>query len=435
MSAVIVVGAQWGDEGKGKIVDLLSQTAHWVVRFQGGNNAGHTLVVRGEKRVLHLLPSGILHPNVRCGIGPGVVLDPEVLFAELESLRESGIDVAPDRLRIADAVPIILPMHREIDKLREQRLGDGKIGTTGKGIGPCYEDAIGRRAVVARDLTSRARLEKALARIADDATALLQSLGAPPPDMAAITERYAMIGQRIAPYLDDVGARIDEALLRGEHVLLEGAQGTLLDVRHGTYPFVTSSHTIAGGACTGLGIGPTRIDRVVGVVKAYATRVGSGPFPTELNEEIGQRLRDIGREYGATTGRPRRCGWLDLVALKHAVRLNGLTGIFLNKIDVMSGLDRIALCTGYRVDGEILRDFPGHSTDLAAVEPIYEWMDGWEEDIREVRRFDDLPIATQLYVQRIEEMLGIGIDLISVGPDREESIVLRETWPEQLARH
>jgi len=435
MSAVIVVGAQWGDEGKGKIVDLLSQTAQWVVRFQGGNNAGHTLVVRGEKRVLHLLPSGILHPNVRCGIGPGVVLDPEVLFGELESLSASGIEVEPERLRISDAVPIILPMHREIDKLREQRLGDGKIGTTGKGIGPCYEDAIGRRAVVARDLTSRERLAKALARIGDDATSLLRSLGAPPPDMDAITARYAAIGQRIAPYLDDVGARIDEALARGEHVLLEGAQGTLLDVRHGTYPFVTSSHTVAGGACTGLGIGPTRIDRVVGVVKAYATRVGSGPFPTELNEAIGQRLRDIGREYGATTGRPRRCGWLDLVALKHAVRLNGLTGIFLNKIDVMSGLDRIAICTGYRANGEVLRDFPGHSTDLAEVEPIFEWMDGWQEDIQGIRHFDDLPLTTQRYVRRIEAFLGIGVDLISVGPDRDESIVLRDTWPQQLARH
>ena len=435
MSAVIVVGAQWGDEGKGKIVDLLSQTAHWVVRFQGGNNAGHTLVVRGEKRVLHLLPSGILHPQVRCGIGPGVVLDPEVLFRELEALRDSGIAVAPERLRISDAVPIILPMHRDIDQAREKRLGDGKIGTTGKGIGPCYEDAIGRRAVVARDLTSRARLDKALARIADDSAALLHSLGIPLPDMDALASRYAEIGQGLAPYLDDVGARIDEALARGEHVLLEGAQGTLLDVRHGTYPFVTSSHTIAGGACTGIGIGPTRIDRVVGVAKAYATRVGSGPFPTELSEAIGQRLRDVGREYGATTGRPRRCGWLDLVALKHAVRLNGLTGIFLNKIDVMSGIDRIAVCTGYRVDGELLRDFPSHSTDLAAVEPVYEWMDGWQEDIRGVRAYDDLPATTQRYVRRIEAAIGVGVDLISVGPDRDESIVLRETRPSQLPRH
>ena len=429
MSAVIVVGAQWGDEGKGKIIDVLASDAHWVVRFQGGNNAGHTLVVNGHKRVLHLLPSGILHGDVICGIGPGVVLDPEVLLKELDALAESGIHVPPERLRVSDAVPIILPWHRDIDRAREARLGDGKIGTTGKGIGPCYEDATGRRAIVARDLTDRVRLKMALERVAPDVTQILASFGQPEPDWAAIETQYAALGQKLLPFLDDVGARVDEALLAGHKVLLEGAQGTLLDVRHGTYPFVTSSATVAGGACTGLGIGPTRINRVVGVVKAYATRVGSGPFPTELLDATGQRLRDIGREYGSTTGRPRRCGWLDLVALKHAVRLNGLDGMFLNKIDVMSGLDKVALCVGYTMDGAPIRDFPSHAMDLARAEPVYEWMDGWAEDISGCRTWDSLPATTRAYIARVEAFTGIGCDLISVGPDREESIVVRGTWP------
>jgi len=429
MTALIVVGAQWGDEGKGKVVDLLAQRADWVVRYQGGNNAGHTLVVYGQKRVLHLLPSGILHAHVTCGIGPGVVLDPEVLLAELQTLAESGIEVAPERLRVAHNVPILLPFHREIDRLREARMGDGKIGTTGKGIGPCYEDAVGRRAIVARDLLDENRLRAALERIAPDIQGLLQALGGQPADFAELTARYAALGQRIAPYLDDVGARVDEALRQGKRVLLEGAQGTLLDVRHGTYPFVTSSHTLAGGACTGLGIGPTRIGRVVGVVKAYATRVGSGPFPTELHDDIGQRLRDLGQEYGSTTGRPRRCGWLDLFALQHAVRLNGLTGIFLNKIDILTGLDQIAVCTGYEVDGQAVRDFPGHATDLARVQPVYEWLPGWHSDLTGARSREDLPAPAWAYVERIERYLGVHVDVISVGPDRAESVILRETWP------
>ena len=429
MAAVIVVGAQWGDEGKGKIIDVLAQNADWVVRFQGGNNAGHTLVVAGHKRVLHLLPSGILHGQVKCGIGPGVVLDPEVLLKELAALAESGIHVPPERLRVSDAVPIILPWHREIDRLREARLGAGKIGTTGKGIGPCYEDATGRRAIVARDLTERSRLVKALERIAPDVEHMLASLGVEKPDWNALTDQYLALGQKLLPFLDDVGARVDEALTAGQKVLLEGAQGTLLDVRHGTYPFVTSSATVAGGACTGLGIGPTRINRVVGVVKAYATRVGSGPFPTELNDDVGQRLRDVGHEYGSTTGRPRRCGWLDVVALRHAVRLNGLDGMFLNKIDVMSGLERVALCTGYTLNGEAIRDFPSHSVDLERAVPVYEWLEGWQENITGCRTFNSLPAATQRYIRRVEELTGITCDLISVGPDRDESIVVRDTWP------
>ncbi len=429
MSAVILVGAQWGDEGKGKIVDVLARDADWVVRFQGGNNAGHTLVVNGHKRVLHLLPSGILHARVKCAIGPGVVLDPEVLLKELDALAESGIHIEPARLRVSDAVPIILPWHREIDRLREARLGAGKIGTTGKGIGPCYEDATGRRAIVARDLTDKQRLLTALHRIAPDVTLLLNSLGVAEPDWEFIADHYVALGQKLLPHLDDVGARVDEALTAGQKVLMEGAQGTLLDVRHGTYPFVTSSATVAGGACTGLGIGPTRIDRVVGVVKAYATRVGSGPFPTELNDAVGQRLRDVGHEYGSTTGRPRRCGWLDVFALKHAARLNGLSGMFLNKIDVMSGLDEVAICTGYTIDGVPVRDFPSHSVDLERAVPVYEWHDGWKEDISGCRTFEALPATTRAYIRRVEELTGIGCDLISVGPDRDESIVLRPTWP------
>ncbi len=428
MPAIVLVGAQWGDEGKGKIVDLLSETADWVVRFQGGNNAGHTLVVGGHKRVLHLLPSGVLHKQVICGIGPGVVLDPEVLLAELAALAEDGIYVPPERLRVAYTAPIVLPWHREVDRLREQRLGEGRIGTTGKGIGPCYEDAVGRRALIARDLTDRKRLQRALERVADDVTAVVRALGGEPPDIPDLVDKYEAIGERLKPYLDDVGERVDEALKRGDRVLLEGAQGTLLDVTHGTYPYVTSSHTVAGGACAGVGIGPTRIDRVVGVVKAYATRVGSGPFPTELHDQVAERLRDIGREFGSTTGRPRRCGWLDLFALKHAVRLNGLTGLFLNKIDVMTGIDRIAVCTGYRRDGEVVHDYPSHSTDLAEVEPIYEWHEGWHTDLRDCRVKEDLPRAAQAYLDRIERFLDVPIDVLSVGPDRSESVVLRPTW-------
>ena len=429
MTAVVVVGAQWGDEGKGKIVDLLAERADWVVRFQGGNNAGHTLVVHGEKRVLHLLPSGILHAHVTCGIGPGVVLDPEVLLSEIKALRETGLAVGPDRLRVADQVPILMPYHRELDRAREIRLGEGRIGTTGRGIGPCYEDAVGRRALVAADLTDRARLGRALRRIEPEIQTQLQALGGEPLDVDSLVDKYAALGETLRPYLDDVGARVDEALGKGKRVLLEGAQGTLLDVRHGTYPYVTSSHTIAGAACTGLGLGPTRIDRVVGVVKAYATRVGSGPFPTELQDEIGQRLRDVGNEYGSTTGRPRRCGWLDLFALRHAVRLNGLTGMFVNKVDVLSGLERLAVCTGYRMNGKDVHDYPGHATDLAAAEPVYEWLDGWDQDLRGVRALDDLPVAARVYLDRIERYLGVPIDLVSVGPDRAESILLRETWP------
>jgi adenylosuccinate synthase len=428
MPAIVLVGAQWGDEGKGKIVDLLSETADWVVRFQGGNNAGHTLVVGGHKRVLHLLPSGVLHQRVVCAIGPGVVLDPEVLLAELATLAEDGIDVPPQRLRVAHTAPIVMPYHREIDQLRELRLGEGKIGTTGKGIGPCYEDAVGRRALIARDLTDRHRLQRALERVAQDVTSTLAALGGQPPDFPALVETYAAIGQRLLPYLDDVGERVDEALRRGQRVLLEGAQGTLLDVTHGTYPFVTSSHTVAGGACTGAGIGPTRIDRVVGVVKAYATRVGSGPFPTELHDATAELLRQRGNEFGSTTGRPRRCGWLDLFALKHAVRLNGLTGLFLNKIDVLSGIERIAVCTGYRVGNQAVHDFPGHSTDLAEVEPVYEWHEGWLADLQPCRHKGDLPRAAQAYLERIERFLDVPVDVLSVGPDRSESVVLRDTW-------
>lgn len=428
MPAVVVVGAQWGDEGKGKIVDMLARDARWVARFQGGNNAGHTLVVAGEKRVLHLLPSGILHPHVICGIGSGVVLDPIVLLREVDSLGEAGVAIGPERLRIAWNTPIILPWHREVDRLREERLGAGKIGTTGRGIGPTYEDSVGRRAIVAWDLTSPERLERALRRIEPDVSLTLVALGGKPLDIPALVAQYAPLGARLAPHMGDVGQEIDAALQAGERVLLEGAQGTMLDVRHGTAPFVTSSHCIAGAACTGIGIGPTRIDRVVGIAKAYCTRVGSGPFPTELHEAVGQRLRDVGREYGATTGRPRRCGWLDLPALRYAVRLSGLTGIFLNKLDVLSGLDEIKLATAYRdAEGTLWPEYPA-GLDLTEMTPVYESWPGWQESLHHVRHLEQLPQTARDVLDRIAVLAGVGFDAVSVGPDREETAVIRDSW-------
>ncbi|MSP92958.1 MAG: adenylosuccinate synthase [Myxococcales bacterium] len=435
MPAVVVVGAQWGDEGKGKVVDALARDAHWVVRFQGGNNAGHTLVVDGRKHVLHLLPSGALHAHVRCAIGPGVVLDPAVLLAEIDTMARAGFDLGPARLRIGGQTPVILPFHRDIDRLREDRLAERRIGTTGRGIGPCYEDAVGRRAITVHDLCQRDRLVRALDRIAKDVEDLVGALGGGPVDFDALLLSSLAFGGRLLPFVDDVGARLDEALQRGERVLLEGAQGTLLDVRHGTAPFVTSSHTIAGAACTGTGLGPTRIDRVLGVTKAYATRVGAGPFPTEMAGTEAERLREKGREFGATTGRPRRCGWLDLVALRHAARLNGLSGLFLNKIDVLSGLERVGVGVAYRdrETGAAIGDYPGHADDLAAVEPVIEWLPGWSEDISGARTLADLPAAARALVERVAHATGLPIETVSVGPGREESIGAGPRWPDGRA--
>jgi adenylosuccinate synthase len=428
MPAIVVVGAQWGDEGKGKVVDRLAHGAHWVARFQGGNNAGHTLVVDGQKRVLHLLPSGVLHGHVRCAIGSGAVVDPDVLLEELAALAKAGLGLGPERLRVDGNAPVLLPWHRTLDRLRERNLGEAKIGTTGRGIGPCYEDAVGRRAVTVRDLTDPARLRRAVARGIESLAGQIASLGGEVPTVAGVVKQAEPWGRALAEFVDDVGARLDEALRQGQRVLLEGAQGTLLDVRHGTWPFVTSSHTVAGAACTGTGLGPTRIDKVLGVTKAYCTRVGSGPFPTELQDATGAAIAERGQEFGATTGRPRRVGWLDLVALRYAARVNGLSGLFFNKIDVLSGHERIGVCVNYQRDGLPIEEFPSQAEDMAGVEPRYEWLPGWREDLRGCRQRSDLPVAAREFVERVEALSGLPCDTISVGPGREETVSGGGEW-------
>lgn len=385
MSNVIVVGAQWGDEGKGKVVDLLAANSKWVVRCQGGNNAGHTVVVGGEKIILHLIPSGILQPGCTCIIGNGVVLDPEVLCQELDELGKHGFSITPDQLWISPEAHLILPKHKEQDKTNEASLGSASIGTTGRGIGPAYEDKVGRRGV---------------------------RIGASGYQTPALN--------RLKPYVRPVVRVLNEAIKRKESVLFEGAQGTFLDIDHGTYPYVTSSNTIAGGICTGAGVGPTVIDEVIGIVKAYTTRVGSGPFPTEQLNSEGDKLREIGQEYGATTGRPRRCGCLDIPMLKQAAMLNGMTQIALTKLDVLSHFEEIPIAISYEGD---LKDFPSGAEGLSSVIPCYEMMKGWKKDISGCRIWDELPRACQKYIERIETLVGVPVTIIGVGADRDAIIV------------
>jgi len=423
MPNVVCVGAQWGDEGKGKIVDWLGPRADLVVRYQGGPNAGHTLVVDGQKTVLHLIPSGILHPGTLNLIGAGVVVDPETLLKEIDGLERRGVPVTRDRLRISDRAHVILPVHRALDQAREESLGEAKIGTTGRGIGPAYEDRVARAGVRICDLLEPATIEDRLRMHITEHNVTLEKLyGWPPVDVHEIAKSAREWGERLAPFVDDVGVTIDTALCDGRSVLFEGAQGTLLDIDHGTYPYVTSSTTLAGGACAGAGIGPTRIDSVLGITKAYTTRVGGGPFPTEDAGSAGQHLSKRGDEVGATTGRKRRCGWLDLVVLRHAVRVNGITGLALLKLDVLTGLPELKICTGYRVKGRDVPHFPASLQVLRACEPIYETFPGWTESIADVRRLDDLPTAAASYVRFIEDALGVPADLIGVGADRDATI-------------
>ncbi len=429
MPAIVLVGAQWGDEGKGKITDVLAAEADQVVRFQGGNNAGHTIVVNGEQRILHMIPSGILHGNTVCAIASGVVLDPFVLFEEIDALAASGTPVSCERLRISRGATIILPLHREIDRLREEARGDTRLGTTLRGVGPAYEDTHGRVSVTVADLCDRDRLAARLVVVAREKEPLLAALGGEIPDWDALADSLAVLGERIRPYVDQVGARVRQALAAGGRVLFEGAQGTMLDVKHGSYPYVTSSHTTAGAACTGTGIGPTAIDRVVGVAKAYTTRVGGGPMPTELVESTGDHLREVGREYGATTGRPRRCGWLDLPALRYAVAINGIDGIFLTKLDVFSGLDSVRVCTAYRVDGEEVTDFPHLADDLARVEPVWAELPGWHEPLGDERAFHELPARARDYIRYVARALEVAVVGVSVGPAREQILFLEDVWP------
>jgi adenylosuccinate synthase len=422
MPNVVCIGAQWGDEGKGKVVDQLSPRADLVVRFQGGSNAGHTLVVDGEKTVLHLIPSGILVPRTLNLIGPGVVVDPATLLEEIAGLRASGVDVSRERLRISDRAHVILPVHRALDEAREEASGRA-IGTTGRGIGPVYESRVARTGVRICDLLEPDYLAGRLDAALRERSFLLEKLyGWRVPEPAELLAQCLRWGEQLAPYVDDVGVLIDRSLREGRSVLFEGAQGTLLDVDHGTYPYVTSSTTLAGGACAGAGIGPTRIDYVLGITKAYTTRVGGGPFPTEDRGPAGDHLSSVGAEFGATTGRRRRCGWLDLVVLRHAVRVNGVTGLALLKLDVLTGLDEIRACTAYRFDGKELAEFPASIKVLERCVPVYRSFPGWRESIHGARRLEDLPRAAREYVEWIETSLGVQAHIIGVGPERDATI-------------
>ncbi|MBW2172000.1 MAG: adenylosuccinate synthase [Deltaproteobacteria bacterium] len=429
MSNVIVIGTQWGDEGKGKVVDVLAEKARLVVRFQGGNNAGHTMVVDGESFISHLIPSGILHPDKVCLIGNGVVVDPGVLIQEIEHLRGRGISVNPDNLIVSENAHLIMPYHKLIDHGRERVKGDKKLGTTGRGIGPCYEDKATRRGIRFCDLIDEEMFKDKLSCILGEKTFYLKEfLKSETIDEAAILEEYLPYAETLRPHVANVSVLISEAIKAGHNVLFEGAQGTHLDIDHGTYPYVTSSNTVAGNACCGAGIGPTRIDAVVGMVKAYTTRVGAGPFPTELEDEIGDRLQEKGAEFGATTGRRRRCGWLDTVVVRNAARLNGLTGIAMTKLDVLSGLDTLKIATAYQYKNDTLTEFPPSIKMLEGCEPVYEELPGWTEDLTQAKHFEDLPENARNYVKRVEELVETPVQIISVGPGRQQTMVLQDPF-------
>jgi adenylosuccinate synthase len=434
MPNVVVIGAQWGDEGKGKVVDLLTEHAQVVVRFQGGNNAGHTLVVGGQKTVLHLIPSGILHAGKTCVIGNGVVLDPAVLVKEIDALKERGFLKDDSHFLISDNAHVIFPWHKLLDAYREKARGVSAIGTTGRGIGPAYEDKVARRGIRVRDLLNaerlRKRIEERLPGVRDELRELCRAANEQPPelDVQKFQEEFSALGERLRPHVTDVSLYLSAQVQRGARILFEGAQGTLLDVDHGTYPFVTSSNCVAGNAAVGSGLGPTTIDKVMGISKAYTTRVGSGPFPTELTDETGDRLRKVGDEFGATTGRPRRCGWLDGVVLRYAVRVNGLWGLALTKMDVLSGLKTLQICNAYELDGKRITELPGDYEDLARVKPVYETLQGWDEKLAGVRTFDELPENAKRYVRRVEEISGVPVVCISVGADRGETVLLQNPF-------
>ncbi|GBC60104.1 adenylosuccinate synthase [Desulfonema ishimotonii] len=428
MSNIVIVGTQWGDEGKGKIVDLLAEFADVVTRFQGGNNAGHTMVVNGEQFISHLVPSGILQGKT-CLIGNGMVVDPAVLVEEMEYLIEKGVRVDADTLKISERAQIIMPYHKLIDMGRENLKGDKKIGTTGRGIGPAYEDKATRRGIRFVDLIDPAVFrEKIEAIVAEKNFYLEKFLSAETVSAEEMIREYTKYAERLAPHVTNISVTIDDAIRAGGQVLFEGAQGTHLDIDHGTYPFVTSSNTVSGNACCGAGVGPREISEVIGIVKAYTTRVGSGPFLSELFDETGDAIQTKGAEFGATTGRRRRCGWLDTVILKNAVRLNGLTGLAVTKLDVLGGLDEIRICTAYEHNGQILTDFPASLKVLEACTPVYETLPGWSEDISGIRRFEELPLNARNYLKRIEALIGTPPKIISVGPGREETIVLENPF-------
>jgi len=425
MPAIVLLGAQWGDEGKGKATDLLGDRVDYVVRYQGGNNAGHTVVIGDQKYALHLLPSGILSPNVVPVIGNGVVIDPGVLLTEIKGLNERGIDTS--KLKISTNAHLITPYHRTIDKVSERFLGNSKIGTTGRGIGPAYADKINRIGIRIQDLFDPSILQQKIeGALRDKNQVLIKVFNRKGLEVEEVLKEYLEYAEILAPYIADTGLLLNKALDVGKNVLLEGSQGTLLDVDHGTYPFVTSSNPTAGGACTGSGIGPTRISRVIGIVKAYTTRVGSGPFPTELFDEDGEKLRTIGGEIGVTTGRARRCGWYDAPIARYAVRVNGLTDFFLTKLDVLTGWEKIPVCVAYEVDGKRVEELPASQSDFHHAKPIYEYLPGWSENITKARTFEELPANARAYVKYLEEISGAPMSAIGVGPGRDETIVLKE---------
>jgi adenylosuccinate synthase len=419
-----ILGGQWGDEGKGKIVDILTANAQCVVRFQGGHNAGHTLVIDGKKIVLHLIPSGILHASVLCILGQGVVISPQALMDEMDLLNQMGIPVE-DRLRISGAATLILPYHVALDKAREQAQGDKAVGTTGRGIGPAYEDKVGRRALRVVDLFDADRFKKKLAEILPYHNFMLtQYYKAPAIEAEPILEEAARARERLKNCIVDVPALLAASYGRGEKIVFEGAQGTLLDVDHGTYPYVTSSHTTAGGIATGSGFGPRFLGEIIGVAKAYCTRVGAGPFPSELQDEVGKHLSSVGQEFGATTGRARRCGWFDAVMMRRSAVLNGLTGLAITKLDVLDGLKEIKICTSYRYQDQIWEIPPVDTELFCKCEPIYEVWEGWQESTRGIRVWDDIPLAARKYLERLAELVGVPIVMVSTGADRRDTIML-----------
>jgi adenylosuccinate synthase len=427
-SNVVVIGTQWGDEGKGKVVDWLTDHAQGVVRFQGGHNAGHTLVIGGKKTVLHLIPSGILRSGVRCYIGNGVVVSPQALLEELGTLEQAGIEVQ-GRLAISEACPLILPYHAALDQAREAAKAEGKIGTTGRGIGPAYEDKVARRAIRLQDLFHRERFAAKLGEVLDYHNFVLKNFfKVPAVDFQKTLDETLALAERLRPMMADVPRMLFEAGRRGENLLFEGAQGTLLDVDHGTYPFVTSSNCVAGAASAGSGVGPQALHYVLGITKAYTTRVGGGPFPTELYDDVGKHLASRGNEFGATTGRARRCGWFDGAALKRSIQINGVSGLCVTKLDVLDGVETLQVGVGYRVGGSTLDILPAGADALKDCEPIYEEVPGWTESTVGIKRFDDLPKNARNYLKRIEATCEVPIDLISTGPDREETIVMRHPF-------
>ena len=425
MSAIIVIGSQWGDEGKGKVVDYLAEQANVVVRYSGGNNAGHTVVVKDEAYKLQLLPSGILYKGKTCVLGNGVVIDPEAILKEINGMKERGIDTSS--LRISTRAQVLLPYHRRQDEAEEVARGEFKIGTTKRGIGPCYMDKVARCGIRIVDLMDP---EEFAAKLKHNLTAknelLVKLYGAEPFEYEPMLKQYLAFAEQLRPYVADTTYLLNDALDKGEKVLFEGAQATLLDLDHGTYPYVTSSNPIAGGACTGAGVGPGKIDKVVGVVKAYTTRVGEGPFPTELHCAMGDTIREAGHEFGTVTGRPRRCGWLDACIVKYAGQVSGLDALAITRLDILDGLDSIKLCVGYLYNGEIIKEYPASLKVLSKVEPVYEEFAGWKTDTTKVRRYEDLPAAARAYLERLSEVTGVRLGIVSVGAGRQQTIVLKE---------